>query len=89
MTRFHASQPDLFTPPPAPTKPAARTDPLAELTALLAKARAADRPYWPDLTAAMEEEYLALHLGRLAGPEGKALASAFSDEAERLLAMTD
>lgn len=87
MTRFAASQPDLFAAPPeAPPPP---PDPLAELSALLARLRDADRMPWPDAAAAMAEELRALGLARQAGAQGKALAAAILQETERLLAATD
>lgn len=82
-----AAQPDLFAPPaqPAPKAP----DPIAELTALLARLRATATPPWPTVSAAMQEEYRALGLAREAGAEGAALAAAILEQTERLLAMTD
>lgn len=82
-----APNPDLFAPPEPETPPA--RDPIAELTALLARLRSLSTPPWPTPTAAMEDEYHALHLARDAGPEGAALAAAILQETERLLAMTD
>jgi hypothetical protein len=87
MTRFGASQPDLFTDPPEFSAP--RPDPLAELTGLLARLRSADRLPWADAAAAMAEELRALGLARQAGTEGAALAAAILEETERLLAATD
>ena len=86
MTRFAAQQPDLFAParlaePPPPADP---IDPIAELNAMLAQVKAADRPPWPHLTVAIEWEYRALFLARQSGEEGKRLATAIIDEDERL-----
>ncbi len=82
-----AAQSDLFAAPPQVPPPA--PDPMAELTALLARLRAADVPPWPTISAAMQDEYRALGLGREAGAEGAALAAAILEQTERLLAMTD
>lgn len=90
MRRFAPIQSDLFAaPPPSAREDAPRPDPLTELTALLARLRAAATPPWPDLNAAIADEYRALGLAREAGAEGAALASAIMDETERLLSMTD
>ena len=82
-----AAQPDLFSPPPEVPPPPA--DPMAELTDLLARLRAASTPPWPTISAAMQEEYRALGLAREAGAECAALAAAILEQTERLLAMTD
>lgn len=82
-----AAQSDLFAPPPQVPPPA--PDPMAELTALLARLRAADVPPWPTISAAMQDEYRALGLAREAGAEGAVLAAAILEQTERLLAMTD
>lgn len=89
MSRFAPTQADLFAAPPSPVEHEPKTDPTAELTALLARLRDAETPPWPTLTAAIEEEYRALGLAREAGAEGAALAAAIMDETERLLSMTD
>lgn len=88
MPRFVPGQPDLFAPtaapppePPAPTRP-----PLEELTDLLAELRATERIPWPNLNVAMAVEQHYLGLARIAGAEGKKLAAAIMDEAERLFA---
>jgi hypothetical protein len=88
MPRFGSRQPDLFA-PTADAEPAAPDNPLAELAALLARLRAADRMPWPDAATAMAEELHALGLARQAGPEGRQLAAAILDATERLLATTD
>ncbi|MBV8616554.1 MAG: hypothetical protein JOY66_22655 [Acetobacteraceae bacterium] len=88
MTRFAGSQPDLFAAPAPAAAPEAPEDALAELSALLARVRGAERPPWPDAAAAAEE-HRALGLARRAGPEGAAMAAAFLAETERLLALTD
>jgi hypothetical protein len=89
MSRFGGSQPDLFAAPAPEAVPETPKDPLAELAALLARVRGAERPPWPDAAAAVAEEHRALGLARRAGPEGEALAAAFLAETERLLALTD
>ncbi|WP_019016077.1 hypothetical protein [Elioraea tepidiphila] len=81
------AQPDLFAPAPAPAPD--ETPPLDELRAILARVRAADRLPFADAAAAMAEELRVVGLGRRAGPEGAALASAILDEMERLHALTD
>ncbi len=85
MTRF-GPQTDLFA---APAPPPPEDDPLAELRALLARVRGADRLPWPNAATVMAEEHRALGLARRAGPEGAALVAAFLEETERLLALTD
>ena len=60
-----------------------------ELSALLARLRAAQTPPWPNLSAAIADEYRAIGLAREAGADGAALAAAIMNETERLLAMTD
>jgi len=87
MPRFATGQPDLFTPLPEPEPP--RHDPLGELVAMLERLRAAESLPWPTLSAAMQAEYRVLWLARQAGPEGQRLASAITDEMERVLARTD
>lgn len=82
-----ATQPDLFAAPEPPPEPA--PDPLASLNEMLTRLAAAPAPPWPNLSAAMAEEYRALALAREAGPEGAALAQAILQQTERLLAMTD
>ena len=89
MTRFAASQPDLFAAPAPAAAPDPPENPLAELAALLARVHAAARPPWPDAAAAVAEEHRALGLARRAGPEGEAWAAAFLAETERLLVLTD
>jgi hypothetical protein len=84
MSRFAPSQPDLFA-TTAPASAAPERPPLDEPSDLLSALRAADRLPWPDLSAAMAEEYRAIGLGRRAGPEGERLVSAIMDETERLL----
>jgi hypothetical protein len=88
MTRFGPRQPDLFI-APADRESSPPPEPLAELAALLARLRAAERMPWPNAAAAMAEELRALGLARQAGPEGERLASAILEETERLLATTD
>jgi hypothetical protein len=87
MPRFAPAQPDLFAPPPAAPPP--ESDPMAELTATLAMLRDADRLPWPNLTEAMAQEYRVMHLARLAGSPGEALARAIFEQTERLFAATD
>jgi len=88
MHRFGPSQPDLFA--SATTRAAAPASaPLAELAALLATLRAAERLPWPDAAAAMAEERRALGLARLAGAEGERLAAAILQETERLFAASE
>ncbi len=87
MSRF--AQTDLFAPPPAPAEPEEAPAPLDELRAILARVRAAERLPFPDAAAAMTEELRVVGLGRRAGTEGAALASAILDEMERLHALTD
>jgi hypothetical protein len=83
MARVAPHHPDLFAPPAAaPATP--ERPPVDELLDLLAMLRGADRLPWPDLSAAMAEEYRAIGLGRRAGPEGERLVSAIMDETERL-----
>jgi hypothetical protein len=90
MSRFRPSQPDLFAPPPAAPEPASPVcDPVEELTALLARLRAADRLPWPHLTAVMEAEYRVLFLAKQAGDEGARLASAIMAETERLFSAAE
>ena len=86
MSRL-APQPDLFAPPARPEPP--QPDPIAELTAQLARLRALPTPPWGTASAAMAEEHHAIGLARHAGPEAEALAAAILKETERLLAMTD
>ncbi|MDA8049248.1 MAG: hypothetical protein M0002_04450 [Rhodospirillales bacterium] len=81
-----APHPDLFTKPEPETLP---PDPIGELRVLLTRLSALSAPPWPTPTAAMEDEYRALHLAREAGPEGTELTNAILRETERLLAMTD
>ena len=87
MSRFAPGQPDLFAAPPETEAPT--LDPVAELGALLARLRAAERMPWADAAAAMTEELRALGLARRAGAEGEALAAAILQETERLLAKAD
>jgi len=90
MLRVAPGQPDLFAAAPAePPASASHDDPIGELHAALALARAAERLPWPGLAATIAEEHRVLGLGRRAGPEGEALAAAFLAETERLLALTD
>ena len=84
-----ATQPDLFAAPEPRPAPAPAPDPLAALAEIHARLAAAPAPPWPNLSAAMAEEYRALALARQAGPEGAALAHAILQQTERLLAMTD
>jgi hypothetical protein len=81
------AQADLFAPAPAPV--ADEPSPLEELRAILARVRAAERLPFVDAAAAMTEELRVVGLGRRAGAEGAALASAILDEMERLHALTD
>ncbi len=77
-----AVQPDLFAAAePGVTGP----DPIATLTDLLARLRAATAPPWADAAAAMAEEHRILGLARQAGEEGSRLAAAILEETERLL----
>lgn len=87
MNRFGPRQPDLFA-APLQSEPPER-DPLAELSALLARLRAAERLPWPDAATTMAEELRALGLARRAGAEGERLAAAILEETERLLSATD
>ncbi len=88
MHRFAPRQRDLFTPDETqPALPAC--EPLAELSALLANLRAAERLPWPDAAAAMAEERRALSLARMAGAEGEKIAAAILMETERLLAAAE
>lgn len=80
-------QPDLLAPSPRPPEP--EPDPLAELRAILEHARRLDRLPFERLPAAMEKELRIVGLGRRAGREGEALASAILDEFERLHAVRD
>ena len=88
MPRFAPGQPDLFapiaTPAAEPLTPARA--PLEELADLLAELRATERLPWPNLTVATAVEQRYLGLARIAGAEGKKLAAAIMDEAERLFA---
>lgn len=88
MNRVVPTQPDLFT-PPAETSATPEVDPLAELSAMLAMLRAAERLPWPDAAATMAEERRALGLARLAGAEGERLAAAILEETERLFATAE
>ncbi len=88
MNRVVPTQPDLFAPAAQPSA-TPELDPLAELTALLAMLRAADRLPWPDAAATMAEERRALGLARLAGAEGERLAAAILEETERLFAAAE
>jgi hypothetical protein len=83
MTRFAPAQPDLFA---HSAEPEPQSDPIAELEALLARLRAAERMPWADAAGAMAEELHALALARSVGPAGEALAAAILQETERLLA---
>jgi len=89
MPRFAPQHLDLFVPSNAAESTAPFVNPLAELSALLARLRAADHMPWPDAAAAMAEEHRALGLASQAGPEGQRLAAAIFEETERLLAATD
>lgn len=87
---FAVPQPDLFGPhaatpgTPAPAPPVdPPSDPVAELTAILARLRAADGVPYPTISAAVAEEYHVLALAREAGPDGARLAAAIIDESER------
>ncbi|MDW8445615.1 MAG: hypothetical protein RML45_16240 [Acetobacteraceae bacterium] len=75
-------QPDLFAPPTRPPQP--KPDPLAELRAILERARQLDRLPFETLPATIEEELRIFDLGRRVGPESEALAYAILDEFERL-----
>jgi|ERR1035438_2569474 hypothetical protein len=89
MSRFAAQQSDLFASAPTRSVPVPAPpsiDSIAELTQMLALARAADRLPWPDLSTAMEWEYRVLFLARQSGAEGQRLATAIMDETERLFA---
>ena len=88
MSRL-AAQPDLFAAPEPEPAPTPAPDPLAALAEMRDRLAAAPAPPWPNLSAAMAEEYRALALAREAGPEGAALAAAILQQTERLLAMTD
>ena len=88
MTRFGPAQPDLFAPAAAPPAVPSRP-PLEELAELLAYLRAAQDLPWPDAAATMVEEWRALSLARIAGPEGAILATAILQETERLLASAE
>jgi len=83
MARF-AIQPDLFAPAPTPAEPA--IDPIVELNAMLRELRAAIVHPWTPLSEAMQREYKARALGRIAGPEGERLAVEVLVESERLFA---
>jgi hypothetical protein len=87
MPRFAPRQADLFAPAaePAP-EPAPARPPLDELADLLAELRAAERLPWQSLSEAMAVEQRYLGLARSAGAEGRKLAAAIMDEAERLFA---
>jgi hypothetical protein len=89
MSRFGPAQPDLFVAPAPMPEPDAQPDPVAELSAMLGRLRAADCLSWADATGAMAEEYRALALARLAGTEGEAIATAILEETERLLAAAE
>ena len=92
MSRFASAQPDLFAPPvaqPAATPPQPEPDPLVELQATLERLQATDVMPWATITAAMQEEYRVMHLARVAGAAGQALAAAIFEHTERLLATTD
>lgn len=80
------AQPDLFAPAPAPDD---EPPPFDELRAILARLRAAERLPFADAAAAMADELRVVGLGRRAGPEWAALASAILDEMERLHALTN
>ncbi|MGH7121589.1 MAG: hypothetical protein ACREFP_21800 [Acetobacteraceae bacterium] len=82
-----AVQTDLFAPEPPASPPA--PDPVAELTDLLGRLRAARTAPWPDATAAMAEEHRVLGLARQAGEKGALLAEAILRETERLLSAAD
>jgi hypothetical protein len=88
MPRFVPGQPDLFAPAaePAPEPPPQARAPLDELADLLAELRATERLPWPSLNVAAAVEQRYLSLARIAGAEGKKLAAAIMDEAERLFA---
>ncbi|HEV2364725.1 MAG TPA: hypothetical protein VGS12_11080 [Caulobacteraceae bacterium] len=79
-----ALQADLFA--AAPPEPATILDPIAELVAMLQELRAAAAHPWTPLSEAMQREYRAQALGRLARPEGEELAAAIMVESERLFA---
>lgn len=99
MSRFAPPQPDLFARPaaqpdlfaaraaPPPAKPP--VDPIVELKNMLSELSGLTQMPWPTISAAMQEEYRVLRLGKDGGPEGAALASAVQDQFERLLALTD
>ena len=90
MSRFAASQSDLFAPSPVAKPPEPPpVDPIAELNAMLEHLKALDAMPWGTISAAMQEEYRALWLAKQAGPDGADLARAVGDEFERLLATTD
>ena len=79
-----ALQADLFPPVASPAEP--DPDPIAELTAMLQQLRRAVTHPWTPLSEAMQREYRAQALGRLAGAEGERLADAIFVESERLFA---
>jgi hypothetical protein len=86
MSRI-AFQADLFAPAVgAAPEPESEPNPIAELSAMLRQLREAMVHPWTPLSEAIQREYRAQALARLAGAEGERLAAAILVESERLFA---
>lgn len=86
MSRI-AFQADLFAPAAAGPEP--ECDPIAELAAMLRQLQNAVVHPWTPLSEAIQREYRAQALARLAGAEGERLAAAVLAESERLFITAD